>query len=114
VEPDDDGFVTIGTGRRAGRPRSMTVVFYEKYASVPGTDVSRDAGRATWAWDGNGIVRLRFSQDGALKLTPQAQQFAVSAWGLYRTLGRALRGVYPITRIDGNDIYIDVSEAVAQ
>jgi hypothetical protein len=106
----DDGFETIRS--RSGRAALTGAVhFGPGHAHVPGDVAAGRPERVTWAWDGNGTLRARFSDDGDLRLYQiggsRARACAVGA--VYRVVGRPLRGRYPITRVDGNDVYVDVS-----
>jgi hypothetical protein len=69
--------------------------------------------RVTWQWNRNGTLRARFSEDGALAAFERrgSPGIAVSTQGLYLALGEQLRGHYPLTRIDGTDVYIDIRAA---
>lgn len=113
----NDGFVTVMKNSRSTRavgdaPRH--VGFGTQSASMrPFADDMPP--RADWQWDGNGTLRLRCHEKGQFKLAKNsASTYQITAQSLYSLLGRRLSGRYPITRIDGNDIYIDISEIAAE
>ncbi len=114
MSADDDGFITatkMPPGGRGRGPNRTTVTFGKQTAMA--LDLAPDATHMDWQWDGNGMARLRFHNEGVFKVTrPKAAVTAVqvNARPLYRLVGRSLRGRYPITRIDGHDLYIDINE----
>jgi hypothetical protein len=110
---DDDGFVTILDGRQKGSALRNAVSCNGQTCAFPEHVTDGKPARVTWAWNGNGLIRARLEDDGALRLRQTSfgrRNLSASAAGLYSAIGHKLRGSYPITRIDGNDIYIDISE----
>jgi hypothetical protein len=107
----DDGFVTIHK-RNGGRPVLQGAVsFNSRTAYFPGDVAAGKPDRVTWAWDGNGTLRARFSEEGELRVFPVGASVvrACSAARVQSAIGRKLAGRYPITRVDGDDVYVDVS-----
>jgi hypothetical protein len=104
----DDGFVTL-EGGRGSRSAFPYISFGAVQAVLPARDRWREVGRADWQWDGGSTARLRIHGEGRMAVGSQSPtRLRVTATPLYRALGRPLRGMVPI-RIDGDDLYIDVS-----
>lgn len=109
----DDGFITIEVKARKTALRDNEVGFSRFQCSFPTGTTGLELGRVLWQWDGNGTLRARFCDDGGYRLLPsgnaQHRRSVAPVQQLYRTIGRTLKGRYPITRIDGSDVYIDIS-----
>jgi hypothetical protein len=104
-----DGFVPIRRGMRATAPDHVT--FSGQTCTAPVPPGAGDATRADWAWNGNGLLRLRFGQTGDYVAYRNSRNTrAVTATQVRRVTGRPLEGRIPIERIDGNDIYIRIEE----
>jgi hypothetical protein len=98
-----------------GRPheRSKYVNFSEIAATLPKVPGYEDAARCEWATDGNGGLRLRVGDTGEHALGYRSFGTRVVATGsLQRALNRELRGKYPITSLEGRDVFIDISESL--
>jgi hypothetical protein len=103
-----DGFFTLEAGR-GSRSACPFISFGVVQAVLPARDRWREIGRADWQWDGGSTARLRIHGEGRMVVgSITHNRLRVTATPLYRALGRPLRGVVPI-RIDGDDLYIDVS-----
>lgn len=107
----DDGFTLVMAGKR-GSPRNTDhVTFGRQHATLPEIEACTEVARADWEHS-NGTVRCRIHDNGQYKRSTTggfASQLSVGM--LYRAIGRQLRGSYPITRVDGCDLYIDISDS---
>jgi hypothetical protein len=104
-----DLFVKIQSNKGRARLADNRVRFSTTAVSIPAVIEKR---RADWEWNGNGMLRLRGCDDGDLKVFPiaGARALRVATRSVETALGRELRGMYPIARVDGNDIYIDIRD----
>lgn len=112
----DNGFVTI-VPLRSGRSRLTGMVsFTPTMARFPADTLEHWPARMDWQWDGKGTVRARFVDAGRIRVMPPrpgATQYTASAAGLQSQTGLDLsKQWFRITKVDGNDVYIDVSSAV--
>ncbi len=108
----DDGFVRVQPRRRTGGDDAR---FFSTLAIIRIPTEQRAGLRATWLWNGAEIVRLRLGSHGdyAVRLR-SATHVQISARALYAAVGVKLRGRFPIVRIDGGDIDIDISPAMQE
>lgn len=107
-----DGFVTMRPGARPPRKDAVVFLGIGNEALVP---ILPDMPpRADWQWDGNGVLRLRCNDDGYYKIRAYglSRDNAIVSSGVLRHGPGRLSGEFPITRIEGHDIYIDISAVV--
>lgn len=111
----DDGFVDIGIGKGGREQLRGEVSFSRESARFPKATLASWPKGLTWQWDGRGTVRARFSDDGELRVhsAPVGYLMIASAQRLQSAIGLNLdRQRFPIVKVDGNDVYIDVSKAM--
>lgn len=108
----DEGFRSIGRPKqRTGVRQGSYATFYEQQATIPTPDDYPTHLRADWAYNDDGILRLRASEGGQYRPSPVGRRVSISTRGLQTALGRVLRGRYPIERAEGGDIYIRIGTA---
>jgi hypothetical protein len=105
----DDGFTTV-INQKTGEQDPT----YARFDSGSGTmrvpPSCLECRRGDWHVKGD-VLRCRLGDRGEFLVNhPSKRTRALSAVGLYQAIGRTLSGRYPITRIDGCDLYIDISE----
>jgi hypothetical protein len=111
---DDEGFVTISRDHFRERADARFVKFNRHTVTFPVPVGAEEIERGDWAWDGNGVVRWRYAENGQYAATrlSNSSRRAVTKRCLEKVLGRPLVGKFPVERIDGLSIYIRLDDAV--
>jgi hypothetical protein len=111
----EDEFMTIT--KLNGRPSTgcTHIAFERGYARLNIPAEAIEVRRADWGWNGNGRLRIRLTDTGQFALTAmRGRTRSIATGSLEHTLNRELRGQFPITNIDGDDIYVDLEAATEE